>query len=359
MGEHSIFHVRRILPKMKFVTMGRPFLAPPPERPLEPRDPPTFSVVIAAYQAAAFVGAAVESALAQTRPPFEVIVSDDGSTDDVAGALEAWRDRIVLLRNVHGGEAAAKNAGAAAAAGEFVVLLDADDVYLPGRLEALGELAAARPDLDILTTDACLEVAGEVVRRCYTDSWPFPVDDQRGAILARNFVFGHAAVRRERLLAVGGFDPAMGVPDWECWIRLVLAGARVGLVAEPLSRYRLRESGLSSDRLAHSRAYVAALEKTRGHPGLTVGEREKITEALRLRRRELAQEEAEAALLEGRADARRRAAKVALAGGAPLLTRAKATLAAVAPWAARRVLVRRRQEAWVGASGIRVTRRPR
>lgn len=340
------------------MTPGRPFLAPRPERPPEPREPPTFSVVIAAYQAAAFAGDAVASALAQTRPPLEVIVSDDGSTDDLAGALAPWRDRIVLLRNEHGGEAAAKNAGAAAARGEYVVLLDADDVYLPERLEALGELAAERPDLDVLTTDAYLEAAGAVVRRCYTDSWPFPVADQRGAILARNFVFGHAAVRRERLLAVGGFDPAMGVPDWECWIRLVLAGAHVGLVAEPLSRYRLRETGLSSDRLAHLRAYVAALEKTRGHPGLTPRERETLAEALGLRRRQLAQAEAEAALLEGRADARRRAAQVALARGSPPLTRAKAALAAVAPGVARRVLARRRQEAWMGASGIRVIRRP-
>jgi GT2 family glycosyltransferase len=343
---------------MSAVIAGRPFLAPPPARPLEPAKAPTFSVVIAAYQAAGFAGEAVESALAQTSPPLEVIVSDDGSTDDLAAALAPWRDRIVLLRNEHRGEAAAKNAGATAAAGEFVVLLDADDVYLPERLEALGELAAARPDLDLLTTDAFLEVAGEVVRRCYTDSWPFPVDDQRGAILARNFVFGHAAVRRGRLLAVGGFDPAMGVPDWECWIRLVLAGARVGLVPEPLSRYRLRETGLSSDRRAHLRAYVTALEKTERHPGLTPAERDGVTTGLRLRRRQLEHEEAETALLEGRADARRRAARIALTSGSSPATRAKAALAAVAPGAARRVLARREREAWVGASGIRVARRP-
>ncbi|HEX2045482.1 MAG TPA: glycosyltransferase [Gaiellaceae bacterium] len=341
------------------MTPGRPFLAPRPERPLGPAEAPTFSVVIAAYQAAEFAGEAVESALTQTSPPLEVIVADDGSTDDLAAALAPWRDRIVVLRNEHRGEAAAKNAGAAAATGDFVVLLDADDVYLPERLEALRELARARPDLDILTTDALLEVAGDVVRRCYTDSWPFPLDDQRGAILERNFVFGHAAVRRERLLAVGGFDPAMGVPDWECWIRLVLAGARVGLVAEPLSRYRLRETGLSSDRRAHLSAYVAALEKTEGHPALTPAERARLAETLRLRRRQLAEEEAEAALLEGRADARRRAVEVALASGSSLRTRAKAALAALAPGSARRVLARRERETWVGASGIRVARRSR
>lgn len=333
------------------------FLAPPPDGTVPAGRVPTFSVVIAAYQAAAFAGEAVASALAQTTPPHEVIVSDDGSTDDLAGALEPWRDQIVLLRNEHAGEAAAKNAGAQAASGDFVVLLDADDVYLPERLEALGRLAAARPDLDIVTTDAFLEVDGKPMRRCYTDSWPFPVRDQRRAILRGNFVFGHAAVRRETLLAAGGFDPAMGVPDWECWMRLVLGGARVGLVQEPLSRYRLQETGISSDRLGHLRASVAALEKTGANTDLSSAEREELASSLALQTRRLTQAEAEASLREGRSDARRRAVGIATDSGYPLLTRAKAALAALAPGAAGRLLARRHRGTWVGASGIRVPRR--
>jgi hypothetical protein len=333
------------------------FLAPPPERAVPAGPVPTFSVVIAAYQAAEFVGEAVASALAQTTPPHEVIVSDDGSTDELAGALAPWRDQIVLLRNEHAGEAAAKNAGAEAASGDFVVLLDADDVYLPERLEWLGRLAAVRPDLDIVTTDAFLEVEGTPMRRCYTDSWPFPVDGQRQAILRGNFVFGHAAVRRETLLSAGGFDPAMGVPDWECWIRLVLGGARVGLVAKPLSRYRLRETGISSDRLGHLRAYVAALEKTAASAELSSTEREELASSLGLHQRRLVQAEAEASLREGRNDARRRASGIATDSGYPLLTRAKAGLAALAPRAAGRLLARRHRETWVGASGIQMPRR--
>ena len=73
--------------------------------------------------------------------------------------------------------------------------VDADDVYLPERIQALGQLAAARPDLDILTTDAFLEVGRHRLRRCYGDAFPFVVDDQRSGILERNFIFGLAAVR--------------------------------------------------------------------------------------------------------------------------------------------------------------------
>ena len=184
-----------------------PLLAPEPAEPVASGLVPTFSILIPAYQAAGVVGEALASVFAQTVPPHEVIVCDDASTDDLDAAVAPFRNRIVLVsRATNGGEAAAKNDGARAASGDFVAILDADDVYLPTRLAALGELAATRPDLDILTTDAYLERAGERLRRCYEDDWPFETVDQRRGILERNFVFGLAAVRRERLLAVGGFD---------------------------------------------------------------------------------------------------------------------------------------------------------
>src|SRR5881397_737144 len=162
------------------------FLAPP-ERPAEPGPPPSFSVIIAAYQAAHTIGEAVESALEQTSPPHEVIVCDDGSTDDLAGTLTPYGGRIVLLRKENGGAASARNVALRAASGEFVAQLDSDDAFLPTRLEALGELAGARPDLDILATDANFEVDGHVVGRFY-GSQPFPIEHQRTAIFDRCFV---------------------------------------------------------------------------------------------------------------------------------------------------------------------------
>ena len=131
-----------------------------------------------------------------------MIVCDDGSTDDLEGALAPFLERITLIRKENGGEATAKNAAAHEASGDFLVILDADDVYLPERLAALAELARARPDLDVLTSDAVLEVDGEAVRRCYTPELPFEVEDQRSAILRRNFVFGLAA-RAPRALPRG------------------------------------------------------------------------------------------------------------------------------------------------------------
>ena len=110
---------------------------------------PVCSVVIPAFQAAASIGDAVRSVLDQDVPPMEIVVVDDGSTDDVTGALAPFGDAVRLVRIDHGGESAAKNAGVLAARGDWVALLDADDRFLPGRLAALVGLAIARPDLDL------------------------------------------------------------------------------------------------------------------------------------------------------------------------------------------------------------------
>ncbi|HEY8501900.1 MAG TPA: glycosyltransferase family A protein, partial [Solirubrobacterales bacterium] len=121
----------------------------------------TFAIVITAYEAAETIGAAVESALAQTRPAEEVIVVDDGSNDDLLGALQPYRDRIELVQRENGGGAAARNTGAKAARSDFMAVLDADDAYHPRRLEAIAGLARERPELDLVTTDAKLVAEGK------------------------------------------------------------------------------------------------------------------------------------------------------------------------------------------------------
>jgi hypothetical protein len=323
----------------------RRFLAPPGERQARSGPPPTFSVIIAAYQAAHLVGDAVRSALAQTYPALEAIVCDDGSTDDIEGALAPYRDRIILIRQENRGEAGAKNTAARASSGDYVTVLDADDVYLPERLEALAELAMARPDLDILTTDAYLELDGEVLRRCYTGGFRFVTDDQRRGILENNFIFGHVAVRRERFLAVGGFDESiLWATDWDCWVRLILRGSRAGLVDEPLARYRVQPRSLSSQRAGMLAGYITTLEKAARDGSLSPEEREVVAHALDRYGARLALAEAREALAARSPGARRRALAVALGSGFGARTRLKALASAAAPGAAGRLLAGRGRE---------------
>jgi glycosyltransferase involved in cell wall biosynthesis len=331
----------------------RPILAPPASRLTPPGKRPTFSVVIAAYQAAEFIGDAIESVLAQTLPPLEIIVCDDGSTDDLERALIPYRKEIALLRKENGGEASAKNAAARNASGDFIAILDADDVYLPERLEALTELSVQRPDLDILITDSLVVANGRIVRNCYHGGYRFETENQRSGILERNFVGpGHMAVRREALLEVGGFDESFRhATDWDCWIRMIFAGSRVGLVNEPLAEYRVRETSLASDRGRQFEGYVAVLEKALARPDLSIEERAILGRSRAVQRRRLAFHNAESALIEARPEARRLALHIALNDGFPYMTRLKAALAAAVPGLARRRLGRRRREL---AAGVRV-----
>ena len=337
---------------------GLPRFLTPPGPPVEAGPIPSFSVIVAAYQVADVIGEALDSIRGQTVRPLEVIVCDDGSTDHLERALEPYRDQITLLRKANGGEASAKNAAAAAASGDFVVILDADDVYLPDRLAALRELAQARPDLDILTTDAHLVVDGRPVRRNYDRRWRFEVADQRRAILQRNFIFGHAAVRRELLLEHGGFDESiLWTTDWELWLRMILAGALAGCVARPLALYRLRESSLTAQRRDLLLGKLATLEKARSNPDLREAERPVLEESLAAYRRELALMDVRDSLAAGRHDARSDARRLVRAPGLDLRSRLGLVAMATAPAACGRFLRRRANGSWVGAGGVRVPRK--
>jgi len=332
------------------------FLAPPPDGPVEPGPVPSFSILICAYQAAELVGEAVESALTQTVPAHEVIVCDDGSTDDIEAALRPYQDRIKLIRQEHQGIGAARRTSVDAASGDFVVNLDADDLYQPERVEALGELAAARPDLDILTTDDQIEVDGKVLRNYYHGSLRFRVTNQRRAILEYNFLH-MPAVRRVRMLEIGSYDASFPpVEDWDCWIRLILAGCRAGLVERPLYRYRLQESGLSSDRAKLVRMEYEVLRRVPSIADLSADERSALEHDLVWRRRDALLQEARSAVLKGSPDARRRSLGIATGRGFDLLSRIKALATVVAPPVSRRVLVARERRRWVGAGGVEIPR---
>lgn len=304
---------------------------------------PSFSVIIAAYQAAEFIAEAVESVLAQTAPAHEVIVCDDGSTDELERALAPYRDEIVLIRKERGGAASALNVAAEAASGDFVAVLDADDAYLPERLEALGGLAAAHPDLDIVTTDALVERDGRVVGR-FNAQVEFAVDDQRLAILDRCFC-AWSAYRRDRLIAAGGYDETLSIAyDWESALRLIYGGSRAGLVAEPLYRYRLRPASLAANRLASLAERVDMLANVERRQRLSPVELTFLARSLAAQRRSLLLTSAEAALRGGDADARRRALAVARARGVGIRTRIAGAASAAAPRLARRFLERRAQK---------------
>jgi GT2 family glycosyltransferase len=257
---------------------------------------PTFSIVITAYEAATTIGAAVESALAQTRPAEEVLVVDDGSNDDLMGALAPYMEQIELVRRENGGGAAARNTGAEAAKGEFMAILDADDAYHPRRLEAIAALAGERPELDLVTTDARLVAQGESAGTFATYT-PFVWQDQRTAIFETCFVGGWPAIRLSRLEAIGGYDESFRIAyDWDCWLRVILDGGQAGFVDEPYYDYVVHSGSLSASRAPSLWERARLLEKAEGNPSLREEERPALERALRMHRSRAVMAEVQGAL---------------------------------------------------------------
>jgi hypothetical protein len=327
-------------------TIGRwPVLAPPARIAASQCTRPDFSVVIAARDAAATLGTAIESVLGQTTPAAEIVVCDDGSTDDTA-SVAARYDEVRLIRQPPSGVAAAKNAAAGAATGEFVVILDADDVFEPERLEALSAVAEARPDLDLLTTDAYVEAGG-----CVLGTWSvlfqhFASSDQAGEIVRRCFPFPHVAVRRATLFAHGGFDESLAsAVDWDCWIRLILGGSAMGCVAAPLARYKVTPGSVTSSAGRQALGHVRMFEKLLRDDGLAAA-RAPLEAALRHWRREASIVGAEELLLGGDLRGFRRAANaIARDNLFERSTRLKAATAAAVPRLAQARLRRRYAQA--------------
>lgn len=312
-------------------------LAPPLVEPVEPRrSPPSFSVVIAAYQAETTIGAAVRSALEQVHPAKEIIVVDDGSTDDIEGALRPFRGGIELRRKSNGGVSSARNLGIESASGEFIALLDADDRFHPRRLEALSELASLRPDLDLLSTDMRFLVDGQETGRFYAAN-SFAVEDQPAAILRGCFVGGLPAARADRLRKVRGFDESLRIGgDWDCWLRMILDGSLAGLVDRPYYDYVLREGTLTSDRARSLWGRVRLLEKAVDNPGLSPDLEVVLASSIRRHRSRAVAAETDA-VIDGKG-LRGELARHVLSAGVPLRVRSLAALACISPSLARRAI---------------------
>lgn len=231
---------------------------------------PLVSIIVPSYNVEAYLADAIDSALAQTYPTVEIVVVNDGSTDATPRIMDRYGDAIVAVHQENGGLAAARNAGLRVARGEFLALLDADDLWFPERLERLVGLLDARPDLAIVTSDSyVMEDFTPTTKRSYLDrrKRPFPATEaeQVPEIARFNFLFIGVVFRRSVMDQCGMFhvgprrrEPGSieGAEDYELWTRYVLSGARVGFIDEPLGYYRVRPGSLSQSvdqHLAHQR----------------------------------------------------------------------------------------------------------
>lgn len=213
------------------------------------------SVVIPSYNYGRYVAEAIDSALGQTLPPLEVIVVDDGSTDDTPQVLATYGDRIRVLRQKNAGVAIARNSGIAAARGEYVAFLDADDVWLPRKLELQmprfeGAVGLVHCGVEFGNVIQLPRVGGDVADALL--------------LLEPDVIHGPGStvvVPKRVAEEIGGFDASLPASeDWD-FIYRVASRYRVAHVAEPLVHYRKHGSGRHDDIVNMERGMLLAFEK--------------------------------------------------------------------------------------------------
>ena len=208
---------------------------------------PLVSVIIPAYNSAAYIGQAIESVLAQTYAAIEVIVVDDGSTDATRDVLAPYHSQITCLRQANRGPAAARNTGLRVARGTYLLFLDSDDLLVPTSIAAKVAFLERHPQYGLVYS-AWRQIDRDG-RRVLGEVHPARQGHVLAALLRREFFFfpGAALLRRECLDAVGAFDEtAYGTEDADLWIRLARAGYAFGYIDEPLFVYRFHETSITA-----------------------------------------------------------------------------------------------------------------
>lgn len=209
---------------------------------------PLVSVVIPTYNYGRYICETVASALGQTCSPIEVIVVDDGSTDDTRERLAAYGDRVRYIHQQNRGLSAARNTGIRAAEGHYIALLDSDDLWLPDKLERQMTLAVQQPDTGLIATERyAIDETGRrldyVAECCSRDG--FRELTMRDLLEYPAFSPSSILARRDCLLTVGGFNESLtAVEDMEMWVRMA-ARFRVVRLNATLTAQRFHSKSMS------------------------------------------------------------------------------------------------------------------
>lgn len=200
---------------------------------------PKVSIIIPVYNYQQYIRECVDSCLAQTYPSLEIIVVDDGSTDNTPAILEEYGSKITYIRQENSGAAVALNKGIRLSTGEFVCWLSADDVFLPDKIKLQVQQFLLLPGFDLVYTDfLVIDSEGAIIREAES-AWN-PPSRALSQVLNANFINGSTVMMRKSAWEdVGGFYERIPANvDTHMWIRLFLKNYKALLLPLKLVKYR-------------------------------------------------------------------------------------------------------------------------
>ncbi|WP_322791782.1 glycosyltransferase [Bellilinea sp.] len=226
------------------------------------------SIIIPAYNQGHYLGDAIQSCLNQTYSNIEIIVVDDGSTDNTPEVVQSFHNlRIQYIYKQNGGLSSARNAGIRAAGGEFITFLDSDDAFLPEKLMLLMEKMNENPELGFVAGHALLiDQRGNVIPNKFETYLPSPIHN---LILGNPFHVGSVLIKKIWQEKIGYFDESLrSYEDWDFWLRLAIAGCPMDVIPLAVSQYRFHTGQMTRNGEQMTKANLAVLEKTFSYPDL-------------------------------------------------------------------------------------------
>ena len=221
------------------------------------QDMPLVSVIIPTYNRSRILRAGLESVLAQTYPAIEIIVVDDGSTDDTASTLEQHAGRVRYIRQANQGVGKARNKGIRVSTGDYITFLDDDDLMLPTKIERQVEVLDSQHEAGLVHCryhyidqhGSILETTGRL-----------PEGDVRKHLAWGCFPWsGGPLIRRECLNLIGENEHRDWYSDWGMWWRIALAGYPFACVQEPLGYYRIVQGSMTDDKVVDAERAVFSI----------------------------------------------------------------------------------------------------
>ena len=193
---------------------------------------PVVSVIIPTYNTAKYIGQTINSVLGQNYKDHEVIVVDDGSTDNTKEVLEPYMEQIRYIRQKNSGRAGARNTGIKAARGKYIAFLDSDDLWTPGKLAKQVDIMDSNKDIDFLFGDKQrFSDDGTIIFSMFTEKGydenffgdPLYVRDAYKKLLQEPYIpTGTVIMKKECFDRSGLFDETIYAEDWEFWLRIAL-----------------------------------------------------------------------------------------------------------------------------------------
>jgi glycosyltransferase involved in cell wall biosynthesis len=226
---------------------------------------PRVSVIIPTFNCRRFLGQAIESVFAQSYTDYEIIVADDGSTDDTREIEARYEGKITYLYQSNRGPSSARNLALSKASGEFIAYLDADDMWYPQKLETQVAFLKTHRDCGFVHSDfATIDETDRVIRRRFNHepSREVPQGACMMDLLRRCHIQIPTVVERhECLRKIGQFDERIkGVEDYNRWILLAMEGFRLGYIDEALAMYRWTPGSVSSSERRMSEGFLMMFE---------------------------------------------------------------------------------------------------